>query len=116
MLSLWDKDTSNNKETAIREINQYCRILEIVGARDELTEARNYYLKSRLYRSTTTDASIKDFLDKLSDRLSYMELPGGNAGEEITSLQNEISVRLDEIVVQMKEELSIGYYEPDIPG
>ena len=116
LLSLWDKDTSNNKETAISEINQYCRALDIGGARDELTEARNYYLKSRLYLSTTADASIKDFLDKLSKRLGYMEFPDGNAGEEIRSLQNEISVKLDEIVMQMKEELSIGYYESDIPG
>lgn len=96
------------------EMQNYTERYNIHKARDLFNDTKNHYWMNALYFST----AVSDQLDAITDILHKMILTRENPAngdrlskedmQQLADLQKELRSKIDEIVMQMKSELSAG--------
>lgn len=110
-----------NRIEAIIMMKKFLGLKEFRDSNNALINARNYFWSSIFYFSDKVESLVKDILSKLTSLLVKQEqidqLPEvaqetkNKLGLESIELKREIPIILENIMEQMKEELSVGYYK-----
>ena len=109
-----------DKYKAILLMKHFLRIKEFRDANNVLITARNFFWASIFYFSNEVEEKIKIIFEKLAALLIRQEqifhAPDtahdlkNKLGTESIKLKEEIPHLIEEVMAQMKQELSVGYY------
>lgn len=110
---------NDNKNQAEREIYKCITLKEEFDAENAINEMKNLYWKSQLYMSETLSSEIKTLIDQLFElyfncKCEYKEFeePKERLSNYEKNKQSKeiIDKHFQDIVILMKEELTVGYY------
>ncbi|RUS41954.1 hypothetical protein [Cohnella sp. AR92] len=102
---------SVNKEEAIKEMNEYLRVIEFSEARKSFYEAKNFYILSELYLTEVVTDLAERFLKALGDLLIYSEYPEPGTHNNRFELHAELDNITNQLRNALKQELGISYYK-----
>ena len=112
---------ANDKFNAILLMKHFLRIKEFRDANNELINARNFFWASIFYFSNEVEEKIKVIFIKLAALLIRQEqifqAPDtahelrNKLGLESIELKKNIPDLIEKLLVNMKQELSVGYYQ-----
>ncbi|PEZ05549.1 hypothetical protein CN326_13880 [Bacillus sp. AFS018417] len=107
IVEMWERD----KERAIKEVNDYMKIIEIQEAKYELSKAREQLWKNELYLSQSVCDAAQQLVKNLSSLLINYEFYEPSLRQENQRLTEAIQQNIVDLKDKMQEELAIGHYE-----
>ncbi len=109
------------RDEGIGKMRKYLRMIEFQKAERSIQQVQNFYWISKLFFSDNIDRKSDELLKIMNELnsyyITYMDTPPTDIQErkdyrENTSvLEKNINELINEIIVSLKEELSVGYYE-----
>jgi phosphoribosyl-ATP pyrophosphohydrolase len=112
-LEKWRAYTGTQRHELFSEIGDYLYMVEIQKANLKLVEANNYFLLRRLYLSDEVQDIIFELKKLLFDYILGVEflMKHKTPFKECSMLEAKIEISLNKLLLQMRNELKVGYYE-----
>lgn len=116
ILAIWE---NREKSEAVKEMKRFFRLIEMKQADNSFIALKNHYIVCKLYLSNLVDTKLDAVITALGDLLSNYEtveqIPSeirrGNSSliDEGRKIRKTIHPQIEELTVQIKKELSVGY-------